>query len=268
MKLLILKKINKKSYKYLVVSVVALGICVYCSTKQLNFTEVNVILPIKKFIHECIDLPNTINTIIHMQETNKKLQNQVIDLNKQLQLLKQQHSLCNKFNTNTKKKLNVLETNNLEQVLGFEQGLFNSSLIISLSNSQDKNGYIVVTTDGLVGIITNVAKNIGLVRTITDSRLCIPVKTKNGITLVIRGTNSNELVSVAIKQHGKLNINIGDILYTSGEGGMFPPNIPVAKVIAIDLDKHEIKACPVVDIPNITLVNLRKSVKIMLDFTD
>ena len=117
----------------------------------------------------------------------------------------------------------------------------------------------------MIGIVISSSDNIGLVRTITDSNLYIPVKTKSGSTLVLRGTNNNELVSVAIKQYNKININIGDILYTSGEGGMFPPNIPVSKITQVDLNKQEIKSCPIVELSNLEFVTLRKSVKMLVD---
>ena len=235
----------------------------YYITQHVNFFRQNIILPVKKTIQDCINLPSNIVKILSVQKENEILHNYVATLERKLKVIEQQHSICNKLNKNIK-KINALDQNDIEQVLGFEQGLFNSSLIISINNSKDKNGYIVVA-EGLIGVVTSISNNIGLVRTITDSSLYVPVKTKNGITLVLHGTNENELVSVAIKQHGKLNINIGDILYTSGEGGMFPPNIPVAKVTYVDLSKQEIKSCPIVDLTNTEFVTLRKSVKIMLD---
>lgn len=263
MKLSILKKINKASYKYLVLGVLSLGICTYYITQHISFFKPNIILPIKKFIQECINLPNNIVKILNVQQENDRLQSYIATLERKLKIIEQQHSICNKLNKNIK-KINALDQNDIEQVLGFEQGVFNSSLIISINNSKDKNGCIVIA-EGLVGVVTSISNNIGLVRTITDNSLYIPVKTKNGITLVLHGTNENELISVAIKQHGKLSINVGDILYTSGEGGMFPPNIPVAKVTYVDLSKQEIKSCPIVDLTNIEFVTLRKSVKMMLD---
>ena len=248
----------------------------YYITQNVSLFKPNIILPIKKFVHECINLPNTVSKITSIQKENDRLQSYVATLERKLKVIEQQHSICNKLNKNIK-KFNALDQNNIEsrcdpilieQVLGFEHGVFDSSLIISMSNLdnniKDKNGYIVIA-DGLVGIVISTSNNIGLVRTITDSNLYVPVKTKNGITLVLRGTNNNELVSVAIKQHGKLNINVGDILYTSGEGGMFPPNIPVARITYVDLNKQEVKSCPIVDLTNIEFVTLRKSVKMMLD---
>ena len=263
MKLSILKKINKSSYKYLVLGVLSLGICIYYINQNVNFFKPNIILPIKKFVQECINLPNTIVKTLNIQQENYRLQSHIATLERKLKIIEQQHSICNKLNKNIK-KINALDQNDIEQVLGFEQGVFNSSLIISMSNSRDKDGYIVMA-EGLVGVVTSTSNDIGLVRTITDSSLYIQKKKKNGITLVLHGTNDNELVSVAIKQHGKLNINIGDILYTSGEGGMFPPNIPVAKVTYIDSSKQEVKSCPIVDLTNIEFVTLRKSVKMMPD---
>ncbi|MBR1944329.1 MAG: rod shape-determining protein MreC [Alphaproteobacteria bacterium] len=229
----------------------------------MDFCKPNIILPIKSFIHECIKLPDTINKLTNMQKENDILQSHVANLERKLKLIEQQHSICNKLNQNIK-KFNALDQNNIEQVLGFEHGIFNSSLIISISNNANKEGYIVIS-DGLIGIVISSSDNIGLVRTITDSNLYIPVKTKSGSTLVLRGTNNNELVSVAIKQYNKININIGDILYTSGEGGMFPPNIPVSKITQVDLNKQEIKSCPIVELSNLEFVTLRKSVKMLVD---
>ena len=176
MKLSILKKLNKASYKYLVLCIISLGICIYYIINNIQFFNPKIILPIKSFIHKCINLPSNIKEIINVHEENTRLKNNIATIEKKLKLIEQQHSICNKLNQNIK-KFNALDANNIEQVLGYEQGVFDSSLIISLSNTkEDKTGYIVLA-DGLAGVIASTANDIGLVHTITDSTLYVPVKT-------------------------------------------------------------------------------------------
>ena len=229
--------------------------------KSFDFTkQQQYILPIKSFIHQNLNIINlwkNIEQAIYILKKNKQLEQENKDLRYKLY----------KFNYSSDKIISKFfksDQENIELVIGFDKGMFDSFLIISRTDygkNSAQEGDIVFSNDGLIGIVATITNNYSLVRTITNSRIFIPSKTKDGALLVLHGTDSNFLESVAIKNtNSKLAIKVGDILYTSGEGGLFKQNIPVAKVISVSEEK--LIAEPIVYFPKLEFVNFCKPINI------
>lgn len=143
----------------------------------------------------------------------------------------------------------------IEKVLGFDKGAYDSFLLISSTHQNAKKGMPIIVNEGLVGIIWDSCDNLSRAITIADPKICIPVKSHTGEHMILSGNGKNKMISQLVKQSGKkINISIGDILYTSGEGGIFPIDVPVAKVIEIQNSINKIIAIPLVDIDNISFV--------------
>ena len=63
------------------------------------------------------------------------------------------------------------------------------------------------------------------------------------------------MVAVEIKQDDAISkLTVGDILYTSGEGGFYEKGIPVAKIINVGSNKAEIRATPIVQVSHVNYV--------------
>ncbi|MDQ7001744.1 MAG: rod shape-determining protein MreC [Ghiorsea sp.] len=94
---------------------------------------------------------------------------------------------------------------------------------------------IVVSHEGLVGLVAEVGAEYAVVRTILDASIAVPV-TKAGSQMVglVRGDGEHLLVDFIPR--GKAP-NVGDILIASGAGGVFPVGLPVAVV-------EKVKAVP------------------------
>src|SRR5712672_950331 len=93
-------------------------------------------------------------------------------------------------------------------------------------------GQAVITGDGLVGRLTEVGSRAARVLLITDLNSRIPVKIEGSNTgAVLAGDNSERprLLYVAAQE----GVKIGDRVVTSGEGGVFPPDLPVGVVSAV-----------------------------------
>ena len=93
-------------------------------------------------------------------------------------------------------------------------------------------GQAVVTGDGLVGRLTEVGSRAARVLLITDLNSRIPVKIEGSHTgAVLAGDNSERprLLYVGAPEA----LKIGDRVVTSGEGGVFPPDLPVGMVSAV-----------------------------------
>jgi rod shape-determining protein MreC len=103
-----------------------------------------------------------------------------------------------------------------------------------LSTITDDN--IVINDDGLVGQIERKADNIAEILLITDKRSNIPVVTKSSRQRAIlsgNGTRNPELTFLDNTQ----SLVVGEEIVTSGDGGIFTPDIQVGYIDKIDKDR-------------------------------
>lgn len=93
-------------------------------------------------------------------------------------------------------------------------------------------GFPVVAEKGLFGQVSKALKSYTEVQQINDKGMSVPVKVQGTNILGVIYGSGEERVEF---RHflSRWTINIGDELVTSGIDGLFPPDIPVAKVIAI-----------------------------------
>ncbi|WP_156774614.1 rod shape-determining protein MreC [Alkalilimnicola ehrlichii] len=100
-------------------------------------------------------------------------------------------------------------------------------------------GQAVLDAEGVMGQVDRVGTHGAMVRLITDPSHAIPVEVnRNGLRTIALGTgdlNRLELGSVPINA----DIQSGDLLVTSGLGGVFPRGYPVAEVERVVLDPGE-----------------------------
>lgn len=99
---------------------------------------------------------------------------------------------------------------------------------------------VIVSSDGLVGLVDQAKEKSAVVRTILDASLAVPVTMKTTpIAALARGQGDRlQIDFVPIEQAPP----VGAILYTSGAGGLFPAGIPVAKVTFVEPVAGEIFA--------------------------
>ena len=91
----------------------------------------------------------------------------------------------------------------------------------------------------MIGQITEANLFDSRVTLITDSSHDIPVQVlRNGLRTILKGSSgSNDLVAPFLTRSA--DIRKGDVLVTSGLGGRFPPNYPVARVERVVADPNE-----------------------------
>jgi len=100
-------------------------------------------------------------------------------------------------------------------------------------------GQPVIDAHGVIGQITEANLFDSRVTLITDSSHDIPVQVvRNGLRTILKGSSgSNDLVAPFLTRSA--DIRKGDVLVTSGLGGRFPPNYPVARVERVVADPNE-----------------------------
>ncbi len=115
------------------------------------------------------------------------------------------------------------------KVRGRSPDLMSQRLVLQVDDvSRDD---VIVSSEGLVGVVDSTSENHATVRTIFDASLAVPV-TIPGTALAAISRGQGESLSiefVPLKQAPQT----GQILFTSGAGGLFPPGIAVARIIDV-----------------------------------
>jgi len=147
--------------------------------------------------------------------------------------LTQQNQSLREENHRLRLLLHITDTQGYQwrvaQVLGRSPEKKSQHLILQAEANRDD---VVVASSGLVGLVDQSHDNTAVVRTILDGSLAIPVTLKNSsLAALVRGAGDHLSVDfVPIRMAPK----VGDVLLTSGAGGVFPPGLPVASVTSIE----------------------------------
>jgi rod shape-determining protein MreC len=104
-------------------------------------------------------------------------------------------------------------------------------------NAGRENGVIrgqaAITGDGLVGRVSEVGSRAARILLITDLNSRIPVIVEGSRQRAVLAGDNSDRPTLRYLEAGAA-IKIGDRLVTSGEGGLFPPGLPVGVVAALD----------------------------------
>ena len=98
------------------------------------------------------------------------------------------------------------------------------------------SGQPVLAPDGLIGRVVAAGRITARVLLITDGGNVVPVvRVSDGIPALATGAGDGTLELRALEA-GSNPFRTGDVFATSGAGGVYPPNVPVAVVAAIRRD--------------------------------
>lgn len=98
-------------------------------------------------------------------------------------------------------------------------------------NQGVESGQPVRAADGLVGRILDSGRSASRVLLLTDRSNIVPVRlTRDGTPAFTTGRGDG-FVEVRSLEAGREQFEVGDIVVTSGTGGIYPPNIPVAVIV-------------------------------------
>lgn len=118
------------------------------------------------------------------------------------------------------------------RVVSNSGGAFVRSVLV-LAGSRDgaAKGHAAVSTDGLVGRVTEVGDRATRILLLNDMNSNVPVVIERTRERAIAaGDNSDRLRLLFLASEARPQI--GDRIVTSGHGGVFPPGIPVGVVVA------------------------------------
>lgn len=94
-----------------------------------------------------------------------------------------------------------------------------------------KRGQPVRQPDGLVGQVVEASPNTSRVLLIIDPESIVPVRrTSDGLPAIASGRGDG-LIDIRSASVSAMGFRVGDSFVTSGTGGIYSPNVPVARVI-------------------------------------
>ena len=97
-------------------------------------------------------------------------------------------------------------------------------------------GMPVRTADGLVGRVVDSGQIASRVLLVTDRANIVPARILRGGTPVISTGRGDGTVDIRPLEVGRNPFKRGDIIITSGTGGLYPPLVPIARVVRLDDD--------------------------------
>ncbi|WP_321950792.1 rod shape-determining protein MreC [Burkholderia cenocepacia] len=112
---------------------------------------------------------------------------------------------------------------------------FTQKIVVGQGSQQGiQDGSPVVSEDGLIGQVTRVFPLQSEITLVTDRDLAIPVQVlRTGLRSVIYGTPKGDSLDLRFVPTSA-DLVAGDELVTSGLDGVYPPGLPVAKVVRVD----------------------------------
>ncbi|MEW6327361.1 MAG: rod shape-determining protein MreC [Thermodesulfobacteriota bacterium] len=172
-------------------------------------------------------------------------------------------------NIRLKKLLNFKETVPLPllsaEVIGYDPTVWFKTMTINRGSDDGlQRGMAVISADGVVGQIISVSLHYAKVLLITDQNSAVDaIVQRSRVRGVLKGESGGVcyLDYVGIRD----DVKPGDIIISSGVGGVFPKGLPVGRIIKVKSSRpglfQDIEVVPCVDISDIeeVLVVLEKS---------
>lgn len=212
--------------------------CIVIFSQKIGQTVYNYLYEVSiKTKLFCDDVMIFHSKMLEYVAENRRLQNELKRLTFENVALQKENIYLNTLKQemiNLKHALNFVYdfeySKTVEKVLGFEGCAYSTPMIITTGNGNIKNGMAVLSCDGVVGIVGHVGSKFASVVHIFDPKFRISVKTKSGIRLILGGDGRGIFKICEIENYQDAKLQPDELLTTSGEGCIFPKNVPVAIV--------------------------------------
>lgn len=240
---------NKLAVTIVVLSVAFLGIIIFSLKSNSNIISSgvgSVISPLQKIIYNANDkLKESFDFFINFSKINQEnkelaaknaeLENQLIEYNR----MKDENTrLREMFDySEAHQNYNYLGCN----IVGYSGGNISNGYIIDKGiNDGVKKDMIVITPAGLVGKVTKSESNYSIVQTILNENIAVAsmVESTRETTGILQGATDNKNKNIAILSNIPIDSEIkeGDVILTSGLGGMYPQEIRIGEVVSVEVD--------------------------------
>ena len=252
------KKIEGKYIAIIIFILILVILAIYGKTlkeeRKLNFFE-SIIKDSFVFCEKIVNAPfkfvsNTIDDFRNLKDIQKENDILKENIDKIGAIEAENIELKNQIEA-LKKELNIdYVLTDYEQinatVVSRNVGYWYNTLTIDKGSKNDiEEGMVVINAIGLIGKVTKVSAYSSEVRLITtsDTNNKISVSISNGQNKINGLINGYNYDSNLLEVEGISNteeVNVGDTVYTSGLGGVFPSGILIGKVVNITTDEYDL----------------------------
>jgi rod shape-determining protein MreC len=97
-----------------------------------------------------------------------------------------------------------------------------------------RNGEGVFDREGVVGQVTRTDAHTSVITLLTDPRIWMSTRVgRNGLLAVVQGDPSGSRLLKVHYVPADADLQVGDLLRTTGDGKVFPPGLPVARIVDV-----------------------------------
>jgi len=168
-------------------------------------------------------------------DDNRKLQEQQLRAQVSLQKL----SILEKENDRLRKMLSaqpkVGELVLVAEILAIDLDPYKQQVILNKGRNKDVYiGQPIIDAWGVMGQVVHLGLFSSTALLISDPSHAIPVQvSRSGLRSTAFGTGNSQLLELRYIPHNA-DLEVGDVINTSGLGGRFPPNYPVGRITSIE----------------------------------
>ena len=240
---------NKLAVTIVVLSVAFLGIIIFSLKRNSSIISSgvgSVISPLQKIIYNANDkLKGSFDFFINFSKVkqeneelaakNAELENKLIEYNR---MKEENTTLREMFDySQANQNYNYLGCN----IVGYSGGNISNGYIIDKgTNDGVKKDMVVITPAGLVGKVTKSESNYSIVQTILNENIAVAsmVESTRETTGILQGITDNKKKNLTILSNVSIESEVkeGDVILTSGLGGMYPQEIRIGEVVSVEVD--------------------------------
>ena len=240
---------NKLAVTIVVLSVAFLGIIIFSlksNSSVISSGVGSVISPLQKIIYNANDkLKESFDFFINFSKVkqeneelaakNAELENKLVEYNR---MKDENTTLREMFDySQANQNYNYLGCN----IVGYSGGNISNGYVIDKgTNDGVKKDMIVITPQGLVGKVTKSESMYSIVQTILSENIAVAsmVESTRETTGILQGATDNKNKNLTVLSNIPIDSEIkeGDVILTSGLGGMYPKEIRIGEVVSVEVD--------------------------------
>jgi rod shape-determining protein MreC len=209
-------------------------------------------------------LTGSFNSRRELLQQNETLADELLLLKFQLQKLEHLSAENRRLNDLLKASSDVQELVVRAQLMGESPDPFSKKILINKGSADDVYiGQSVLDAEGLMGQVVEVDALHSWVLLITDPQHSTPVQVnRNGIRAIASGTRDSLHNLNLVNVPNTADIQVGDLLVTSGIGQRFPAGYPVGIVSRVQMDPGK----PFAEVMAIPTASISRSRNLLLVF--
>lgn len=204
---------------------------------------------------------NSLRTKHSLLTENQQLTNQMLDLQGRVQRFEFLSQENQRLRSLLASESQAESTRMVAEVIAVDSDPFSQQVVINKGLLHDVFlGQPVIDDSGIVGQVSSVGATTARVILISDASHGIPTRSeRSGIRVIAQGVGDTQRLELMHVPHST-ELEVGELLFSSALGGVFPEGYPVAQISRIRRDESlpfaQVEARPVAQLDRVRMVLL------------